>query len=68
MSPLDLVSRQPETYPDTVTLAGPAQIAQWEGGTFSIDSIITTPFDTFTVEIYSPNDIHVRSSPASALT
>ncbi|XP_042876938.1 uncharacterized protein LOC122256373 [Penaeus japonicus] len=52
----------PETYPDTVTLAGPTQIAQWEGGTFSIDSIITTPFDTFTVEIYSPNDIHDKFS------
>lgn len=62
--PLSPSLPQPETYIDTVSMSGPTQIAQWAGGTFSVDSIITTPFDTFTVEVYSPNDVHVSSALA----
>lgn len=48
----------PETYLQTISLSGPDTLAEWTGGTYTINAIITNPFDQMTIEVYSLNDRH----------
>ncbi|XP_069952979.1 uncharacterized protein [Cherax quadricarinatus] len=46
------------SYVQSIQMSSPTTLAQYSGGSFSIDAYLTNPFDTLTFEVYTNQDLY----------